>query len=181
MRKLLAVLALLLAGSGVAFADSILQTVGSTTSGAGRLTATVFNDSGSALTSGQVVVWDHDDTEYDGRGYPQVTTTATADDEHTAGVVLNGSCPDQALCEIVTRGWASARTAASTLTEDTVVSTSTTAGNIGDATAGNNKCYLGVLNSYTSTEDATASAVGATCVSSALCFVPVQVAITCVP
>lgn len=178
MKKFLAVLALSLAGSGVCFADSINTVVNGTTPGAGRITATVLNDSGGTLVSGAVVVWDHDDTEYDNSGYPQITTTTSADDIYTAGVMLTGSCPDQAICEIVTSGWAPTYTSASTLTEDTVVSTSTTASSVGDATAGNNKCYLGVLDSYTSVSP---GYEGNHCTSSVACLVPVQVNITCVP
>ena len=175
MRKLLLVLALLLAGSGVAWADSITQVVNATTAGAGRMTVTVLNDSGGDIVSGAPVVWDTDDTEYDNNGYPQITTTTTADDIDTAGVMLTGTCTDQTLCEIVTQGWAPTRVTVATLTEDTVVSTSTTASSIGDATAGNNVCYLGVLKSYTSVGN------GAGCTSSQVCLVPVQVNITCVP
>ena len=175
MKTVLAVLALLLASGPVAWADSITQTVSATTSGAGRLTATVFNDSGSTIVSGAPVVWDTDDTEYDRSGYPYITTTTTADDIDTAGVMLTGSCADQTLCEIVTQGWAPTRVTVATLTEDTVVSTSTTASSIGDATASNNGCYLGVLKEYVDIN------TGATCTSAQVCLVPVQVNVVCVP
>ena len=175
MRTLFAVLALVLAAQGVAFADSLNTVVGPTTPGAGRITVTVFNDAGATIVSGAPVVWDTDDTEYDNTGYPYITTTTTADDVDTAGVMLTGSCPDQALCEIVTAGWAPTRVTVATLTEDTVISTSTTASSIGDATAGNNVCYLGVLRSYTDVN------TGARCTTNDVCFVPVQVDVTCVP
>ena len=173
MRKLLAIFALLLAGSGVAWADSINHVVGTTTSGSGRITATVFNDAGSTLVSGAVVVWDHDDTEYDNSGYPYVTTTTTADDLYTAGVMLTGSCPDQQLCEIITSGWAPTRVSVAALTEDTIVGTSTTASSIGDSGELTNGCHLGTLISYTAVE------AGNACTGSAVCLVPVQVHITC--
>lgn len=178
MKKLLALLALSLAVSGVAYADSINSVVGPSTSGAGRITVTVFNDSGGTLVSGAVVVWDTDDSEYDNTGYPYITTTITANDIDTAGVMLTGSCPDQAMCEIMTAGWAPTLVSVATLTEDTVVSTSTTASSIGDATAGNNVCYLGVLKSYTSVSP---GYEGNACTSGSTCLVPVQVNITCVP
>ena len=175
MRKLLLVCALLLAGQGVVFADSLNQVVSSTTAGSGRITVTVFNDSGGTLVSGAPVVWDTDDLEYDRNGYPYITTTTTADDIDTAGVMLTGSCPDQSLCEIITAGWAPTRVTVATLTEDTVVSTSTTASSIGDATASNNGCYLGVLKSYTDIPS------GNTCTTNQVCLVPVDVNVVCVP
>lgn len=168
----------LLLGLGMArtvWADSIMQVVSATTSGSGQQTATVFNDSGSVLVSGNVVVWDNDDTEYDRSGYPYVTTTTTADSIHTAGVMSTGTCPDQSLCEIIVAGWAPTLRLGAILTEDTVVSTSTTAGSIGDATAGNNVCYLGKLLENVDVDTL------ATCAGSGACRVPVQVNITCVP
>lgn len=173
-RTLLAILLMLGMASPVR-ADSITDVVGATTTGSGRITVTVFNDSGATRTSGDLMVWDNDDTEYDRSGYPYVTTTTTADFIHTAGVLLTDSCPDQALCEIITSGYAIANTSAATLTEDTIVSTSTTAGRLGDATAGNNVCYLGTLLEYRDVRE------GGACTSGVLCPVPVQVNITCVP
>ena len=145
MRKLL-VLAILLMGMATpVFADGMTATVGSTT--LARTTRIVFNDSGGALTSGSVVIWDNDGAgfEFDRNGYPYVTTTATDDFIWTAGVTTNGSCPDQALCEIVTEGPAITRIAQSTdaVTEDQLVGT-TSAGEAGAYTTGNNLCALGV-------------------------------------
>ena len=177
MRRFVALAILLLLGmASTVWADGMPQVVGSTTQAS--WTMTVYNDSGGTLVSGAPVVWDTDDTEYDNTGYRYITTTATADDIDTAGVMLTGSCPDQQLCEIVVKGWAATRVSVATLTEDTLVSTSTTASSIGDATAGNNVCYLGVLKSYTSVEPAYA---GNACTTSAVCLVPVDVNITCVP
>ena len=121
------------------------------------------------------MAWDHDDTEYDRSGYPYISTTTTADDIYTAGVMLTGECLDQTLCEIVTKGYAWARRSGAVLTEDTVISTSTTASSIGDATAGNNVCYLGTL--IESVDPTTGNA----CTGTPVCLVPVQVNITCVP
>ena len=108
---------------------------------------TVFNDSGSALTSGTVVSWDNDDTEFDRTGYPQVTTTTTADDDWTAGVILDASCADQSLCVIVEHGFALTRIAQATAitAEDTLVGTSTVAGRADDYGTGANSCALGNL------------------------------------
>ena len=146
MRTLLLAVALLLAGSGVAFADGMQQVVNSTTVNP-QWTVIVFNDSGGALTSGTVVVWDNDDTEFDRSGYPYVTTTATADVDWVAGVTLNPSCPDQSLCEIVVYGMARTNIADATdsVTEDTTVATTTVAGQAGDWDGGANECYLGLL------------------------------------
>ena len=175
MRKLLLVCALLLAGQGVVSADSINQVVSATTEGAGRLTVTVFNDAGATVVSGAPVVWDTDDTEYDRTGYPYITTTTTADDVDTAGVMLTGSCVDQALCEIVVAGYAWVRRDGTVLTEDTVISTSTTASSVGDATAGNNVCYLGVLREAVDPNTANA------CTGTMVCLMPAQIDVTCVP
>lgn len=143
MRQYLVVLALLLAGSGVVWADGITSVV-STTTQAYR-TRTVFNDAGSALTHGSIVVWDNDDTEFARSGYPYVTTTTTADEPWVAGVTTDASCADQTLCEIVVEGPVVARIAGATdnVTEDTLVGTSTVAGQVGDYTAAANSCSLG--------------------------------------
>ena len=172
MRKFLAVLALLLAGSGVVFADAIPDVVSSTTTS--RWTRTVFNDSGGQLVSGQIVVWDTDDTEYDRSGYPYITTTTTADDIDTAGVMLNQTCADQTPCEIVVKGWALTDIPTG-LTEDTVISTGTTAGRAADATAGNNVCYLGVLRENVHNPNTQVCSLG-----SVHCLVPVEVEVSCV-
>ena len=144
MRKWVLAFTLLLAGSEYVWADC-LQVISSTTPW--HCTTTVFNDSGSALTSGSVVIWDNDDTEFDRNGYPYVTTTTTADSDHVAGVLVNNSCADQSLCEMVYYGWAFTRIAHSTDAgvEDTTVATSTVAGEAGDWDGGANECYLGLL------------------------------------
>ena len=136
-------LALTLAGSAAAFADGMPQVVGTTDNAV--WTRIVFNDAGSALTSGTLVVWDNDDTEFDRSGYPYVTTTTATDSPWVAGVTLNPSCPDQSLCEIIVHGPAKVQVADSTdaLTEDTLVSTSSVAGKAGDYTAAANTCFLG--------------------------------------
>ena len=125
----------------------------------------MFNDSGSTLTSGSVVIWDNDDAEFDRSGYPYVTTTATADSDWVAGVTLTPSCADQTLCEIVVYGWAWTRIldASDAAVEDTTVSTSTTAGIAGDWDGGANECYLGLVaelyDRYTLSDNASDTAV----------------------
>ena len=121
------------------------QVVGSTT--VDRCTATVFNDTGSAVTSASVVAWDDDDTDFSTTHYPYITTTTTADDPYTAGVMLTGSCADQSLCEIVVYGPATVRIADSSdnATVDTLVGNSTVAGQAGDYATGADTCALGTL------------------------------------
>jgi len=146
MKKLLALAILLSLGMGsTAYADGMTDVVGATT--LARTTRTVFNDSGSTLTSGTVVIWDNDDTEFDDSGYPYVTVTTTADDDWVAGVLVTGSCPNQALCEIVVDGPALTLCADATdaVAEDTAVATSTVSGQCGDYGTGANTSSLGIL------------------------------------
>jgi len=146
MRRFLLAIALLLAGSGVVWADGIPQVVSSTTNAV--WTRTVFNDNGSSIQSGQVVRWDNDDTEFDDSGYPYVVLNATADSIYIAGVVAEGmTCPDQSLCEIVVHG--PTRTicadASDAVTEDQMVAGSATSGQCGDYGPAANTCALGIL------------------------------------
>ena len=145
MKKLigLAVALALLGLTGTVWADSYMRVQDGSTLGP-RLTVTVFNDSGSTLTSGAVVVWDNDDTEFDRTGYPYVTTTTGADSPWVAGVMLNDSCPDQTLCEIGVYG-PTRTNMRGTYAEDTLVGTQTTAGTADDYGTGANTCALGML------------------------------------
>ena len=149
MRKLLAVLALLLAGSGVVgqsvWADSYLRVQDGATAGP-RMTVTVFNDQGAALTSGNVVVWDSADTDFSTTMYPYVILSTTVDDPWTAGVVLSGTIPDQQLGEIVIFGPAPTLCADSSdaIAVNTLVATSATSGQCGDFAPGANLCSLGM-------------------------------------
>lgn len=147
MRKLLALAVLFTLGmASTVFADAITTTVGRDT--LARKTRTVFNDSGGALTSGTVVVWDNDGAgfEFDRSGFPYVTTTTTVDFIWVAGVTLPDSCADQSLCEIVTEGPVITRVAMSTdvAVEDNLVGTTSVAGEAGAYTTGNNLCALGI-------------------------------------
>lgn len=176
MKKLLLVAGLLaLAGSGVAWADAGVG-IQAPTSQMLTKTRIVYNDSGSDITSGAVVIWDNDDTEFDRSGNPYIAgTTTTAQSIHTAGVILDNTCVNGNTCEIVIEGWARTNILGS-LSEDTIVATSTTAGVAGDASASNNVCYLGTLLEAFSVPN------GATCVAtSATCQAPVYVRVTCVP
>ena len=149
MKRLpLAILLTLGMGSSV-WADAISLNVDTTT--LARRTRIVVNNSGAALTSRTVVIWDNDgvnatSTAFDRNGYPYVTTTTSADSIWVAGVTTDASCADQALCEIVVEGPAITRIAqnADVIAEDTLVATTTVAGQAGDyAPAANTGC-LGV-------------------------------------
>lgn len=147
MTAWLLALLLTLGSVSVAYADGMNQVVSSTTRNP-NWTVTVFNDSGSSITSGEVVIWDSGDTEFDRSGYPYVLTTTTADSPWVAGVVSEGmTCPDQTLCEIVVYGPTIAKIADATdaVTDNTLVSTSTVDGEVGDYTAAANTCALGTL------------------------------------
>lgn len=143
MKRLLLAILLLTGMGSTAWADAITLNVDAST--LARRTRVVFNDSGSNLTSRSVVVWDNDDTEFGQNGYPYVTTTTTADDDWIAGVTIPDDCPDQTLCSIVVEGPAITRIANSTdvIVEDTLVSTSTVAGQAGDYAPAANTCALG--------------------------------------
>ena len=146
MRNLVLALALLLAGSVPSVWAMNCPQVQSATD-IYRCTMEVFNDTGSAVTSNSVVAWDDDDTDFSTSNYPYILTTTTADDPYTAGVMLTGSCADQTLCEIVVWGPATVRILDSSddAGVDTLVGTSTTAGQVGDFAAGANTCSLGML------------------------------------
>ena len=155
MRKVMLAALLVMSGIGSVWAEQCPQIQRSDT--AIVCTEIVFNDNGSALSSGQVVAWDDDDTDFSTTGYPYVTTTTTADDPYTAGVILNNSCPDQALCTIVTHGLT--EVLLDNATDDTAVDTqvgnSTVAGMAGDYATGANTCLLGTLVAYENADIAT--------------------------
>ena len=143
-RILLAVL-LTLGMAASASADAIKTTVGPTTPNP-EWTVTVFNDTGSAVTSRSVVAWDDDDTDFSQSRYPYLTTSTTVDDPYVAGVMLTDSCPDQALCEVQVYGPAVVLVADSSdnTAADTLISTSATAGQAGDYAPAANTCALGM-------------------------------------
>ena len=103
------------------------------------ITTTVFNDSGSTLTSGTVVVWDVDaaDPAAEGRG-SYVTTSTSADSNLVAGVVYSDSIVNQGEGIITIYGPAYAlyanSTDGSTDTAGTAIGTTTVAGQFGNGT-----------------------------------------------
>lgn len=99
---------------------------------------TVFNNSGSTLSSGAVVVFDTSGTGVSAGstlgGY--VTTTTSADNDLVAGVVLSNSITDQRRGSIVVHGPALtnfANATDGTATAGTPVGTTTVAGQAGNA------------------------------------------------
>ena len=121
-------------------------------------TMEVFNDSGSTLTSGSVVVWDYTDsdmTELANRKM-YITTTTTADDIATAGITVDPSIANQDVGTICIFGPVKARIVSGTVaTAGVALATSTTAGRLGNyAGAGNNDACLGwSIQASTDAED----------------------------
>lgn len=110
-------------------------------------TQEVFNDAGSALTSGSVVVWDYTDSDmYDlDLRKMYITTTTTADDIATAGITVDPSIPDQTVGTICIYGPVKAMDVSGTTdTAGLVVGTSTTAGKLANyANTANDSAALG--------------------------------------
>lgn len=111
-------------------------------------TVEVYNNSGSALTSGTVVVWDMgSDTTDASYAYRTmwITTTTTADDINVAGVVVDPSIPASTEGTIAIWGPVYTLTADSTdaVTANQVVGTTTVAGQCGEYTTANNSGILG--------------------------------------
>ena len=104
-------------------------------------TQQVYNDSGSTLSSGDVVVWDYTDSDmYDLDNLKMyVTTTTTADDIATAGVVVSPSCANGDVCSIAIRGPVAVRLSDITgtlITAGDLVGTDGTATTAGDFAGG---------------------------------------------
>ena len=111
-------------------------------------TQEVYNNSGSALTSGTVVVWDcvSDSTDASfAYRTSWITTSTTVDDINVAGVVLDSSIPDATEGTIAIYGPIYARCADSSdpVTLDTCVGVSGTSGQAGDSGGGANTGVLG--------------------------------------
>ena len=95
-------------------------------------TQEVYNDSGSALTSGSIVVWDYTDTDManiaNRKAY--ITTTTTVDDIAVAGIVVSPSIAAGDVGAIAIYGPVRARVTG-TVTAGLALSTSATAGVVG--------------------------------------------------
>ena len=133
MKKYLFIVLALLLTVGVANAAGIPLGV-DPASGPEIWTQVVYNDSGSALTSGTVVIWDYTDSDMydldDRKAY--VTTTTTVDDIAVAGVVVSPSIAAGDVGAICIYGPVRALTASgATVTAGTAIGTSATAGRVG--------------------------------------------------
>ena len=161
MRKLyLLTLAALLVMSGVAFAAGIPNTVDAKNLPSVWI-ETVYNNSGSDLTSGTVVVWDFGSSTGDYADQCNwVTTTTTASDPWTAGVVVSNTLETAGVGAIAIKGVVNVTTQAA-LTADDLVGTTTTAGMIAEVTApANDQAFLGVcVNAVVNAETMTKNAI----------------------
>ncbi len=146
IKKFLFIALAILLGYGIAFAAGI-PTVVDPANGPEIWTQEVFNDSGSALTSGSVVIWDYTDSDmYDlDLRKMYITTTTTADSIATAGITVDPSIPDQTEGTICIYGPVKARiVAGTTATAGVALATSSTAGRLGNyAGSGNDDAVLG--------------------------------------
>lgn len=163
MRKLSLLAALVLAFIGAGQAEAAMECAQGTSGTETNHTVFqhacydyYFNNSGSTLTSGTVVILDVSGTGVngatvsgDGSGDASVdtdsadgdvdnigtyiTTTTSADVDTVAGVVADNSCPDQSYCKVQVRGPRRVRCADSTdaVTVSAAVGTTTVAGNCG--------------------------------------------------
>ena len=137
MRKLIVALFGALAVCGaVAPAYAGIQIGSDDLGAANRIITAVYNDSGSTLQSGAVVIWDTGNTDpVDASLGTWVTTTTSADDALVAGVVVGQSIIDQGIGTICVYGpcyalWA-ATTDGGTDAVGTALGTTTVAGQYG--------------------------------------------------
>lgn len=136
-KKMMSVmLAVLLLASGQAFALQISSD--GNRGDANRIYTAVFNDSGAALTSGTVVVWDTGTDETTIQLGSYVNTTTTADNNLAAGVVQSDTILNQGIGTIQIYGPREAlfakTTDSGTQTAGTAVGTTTVAGQFGTGT-----------------------------------------------
>ena len=126
-----------------ASASAVTINTGSDRGDANLILTAVFNDAGSELTSGSVVIWDTQAADPTDAGLGSyVTTTTTADSNLAAGVVHQSSILNQGIGMICVYGPHQVLTADSTdrpVTSGDAVGTTTVAGQVGTGTG------LGVL------------------------------------
>lgn len=150
MKKMLFIILAILFIAGIAEAASIPLAV-SPKDFPEVWTTTVYNNSGSALTSGTVVVWDFANST---GSYADlcnwVTTTTNLDDVWTAGVVASDSIAAAGEGAIIIRGPTNVRVS-QTLTVNDLVGSYSTAGQCAEVTAvAGDEAWLGVaINAYT--------------------------------
>src|SRR3990167_5749835 len=107
MRKYLFIILALLLTIGVANVYAAGIPVGVDPANSPEIwTMEVYNDSGSTLSSGAVVVWDYTDSDmYDlDLRKMYITTSATADDIATDGVIVTPSCVNGDICSMAIFG-----------------------------------------------------------------------------
>ena len=133
---LLASLALVMGSVSGAYASGVQISSDGDRGAGNRILTAVFNDSGTTLQSGAVVIWDttSGDPVDSGLG-AYVTTTTSADDTLVAGVVVSDSILDQQVGTICVYGpvyalWA-AGTDGGTDAVGTALGTTTVAGQYG--------------------------------------------------
>ena len=112
-----------------------------------RIFTAVYNDSGSAMTSGTVAIWDTGTDEAESTFGSYVTTTTTADSNLAAGVVYSDSILDQSFGVICVYGPIHAlyanTTDGATDTAGTAIGTTTVDGQFGNGTGLG--CLLGAV------------------------------------
>ena len=93
-------------------------------------TEEVYSNSAAAITSGYVVIWDFDSSTGDYEDKCNwIKVSDAADSIWTAGVMITESCAVNAICVIAVRGPIGVYKAnASTVTQNTVVSSTATGG-----------------------------------------------------
>ena len=120
------VLALLLGLSTTSFALECSQSPEPQTGGPEQCVTSVYNNSGSTLDVGDVVIWDIDASTGDNDNW--VTTTTTADTYLVAGVVTGNDIAVAGQGTIVTRGFAAVDVLSGLQVVKALACTSTTAG-----------------------------------------------------
>uniref|UniRef100_A0A6M3KJD0 Uncharacterized protein n=1 Tax=viral metagenome TaxID=1070528 RepID=A0A6M3KJD0_9ZZZZ len=131
MKKLLFIVLALLLGFGVSYAANIPVVV-DPSAYPEVWTQEVYNDAGSNLTSGSIVVWDYTDSDmYNIENRKMyVTTTTTVDDIAVAGIVVDPTLYNGEVGTIAIRGPVACKVTG-TVTAGLALATSATAGVVG--------------------------------------------------
>lgn len=103
------------------------------TAGGANVKIPVYNNSGSALDEGDVVVWDIGSSTGDDDLY--VTTTTTADTGLVAGVIGPGGCATGSDCQLIVYGLAQCDVGSGSIAAGGLLCTASTAVGDGDGCA----------------------------------------------
>ncbi len=114
MKKLISLIAALALAGAVSPAFATTISSDGNRGAANQIRTAVFNDSGSTLTSGTVVIWDTGTDETDAQLGAYINTTTSADSNLVAGVTTSPSMLNQGVGTIVVYGPIQALFAAST-------------------------------------------------------------------